>query len=109
MLSLTQWSINRTTDKIAVTAFGDANKTYTQGLADVQGTFSGFWNDAETKLFTAAASADGVKLYLYPSTSAVSKFASGPAWLDCSITTDVNGAVAVSGNFAANGSWTFNL
>lgn len=109
VLSLTEFSINRQTDKIEVTAFGDSNKTYVQSLADVQGTFSGFWNDAETKLFTAAASTDGVKLYLYPSSSATTKYAYGPAWLDVSISTSVSGAVQVSGNFAANGSWYFGL
>jgi hypothetical protein len=108
-LSLNALTINRATDKIDVTSFGDANKTYVQSLADVQGTFAGFWNDVETKPFSASASADGVKIYIYPSADAPTKYAAGPAWLDVSIDTSVAGAVAISGSFAANGSWVFNL
>lgn len=105
VLHLNKWSVDSSTDKIEVTSFGDANKTYVQGLADVKGSFSGFFDDAETKLVTAAASADGCKMYLYPSSDAPTKYKAGPAWLDVSITTDVGGAVQVSGNFVANGSW----
>jgi hypothetical protein len=109
VISLNQWTLNRATDKIETTSFGDLNKTYVQGLPDIQGSFSGFWNDAEAKPFAAAASADGVKMYLYPSADAPSKFAAGPAWLDCSIDTTVSGAVTISGSFAANGSWAVSL
>lgn len=110
VLSLTEWALNMPTDRVEVTAFGDSNKTYVQGLRDISGTFSGFWNDAETKIFTAAQSSDGVKLYLYPDfENAPTKFASGPAWLDASMTVGVAAAAAISGSFAANGAWTVNL
>ncbi len=107
--NLNAWTLNYSTDKIETTAFGDANKTYVQGLPDVQGTFSGFWtDDASANLFTAVASTDGVKLYLYPNSSAITKYAYGPAWIDCSVSTGVTGAVTVSGSFAAQGSWGLN-
>lgn len=110
VLSLTEWSLNMPTDRVETTAFADTNKTYVQGLRDISGAFSGFWNDAETKIFAAATSADGVKLYLYPDLlNAPSKYAAGPAWLDVSITTGVAAAVAISGSFAANGAWVTNL
>jgi len=105
VLHLTQWTLNQTTDKIEVTSFGDANKTYVQGLKDVQGTFAGFFDDAETKPFTAADSVDGCKLYLYPSTDAPTIYWYGPAWLDVSVDTSVSAAISLSGNFAANGAW----
>lgn len=105
VLNLTNWTLNQTTDKIEVTSFGDANKTYVQGLKDVQGTIAGFFNDAESKPFTAADSADGVKLYLYESSDAATIYHYGPAWLDLSIDTSVAGAITLSGNFAANGAW----
>lgn len=107
--SLTNWELNLATDRIETTAFGDTNKTYVQGLKDVQGTFSGFWNDTDSTLFTASASTDGTKLYLYPATTAATKYAYGPAWLDVSVSTGVSEAVAVSGSFAANGAWGINL
>ena len=105
VIKLNAWTINKTTDKIEVTAFGDANKTYVQGLPDVQGTISGSWDDTETKPFTAAASADGCKLYLYPSSDKTTSYHYGPAWLDMSMEVSVSGAVTISGAFAANGSW----
>jgi hypothetical protein len=104
-LSLNQWTLNRTTDKIETTSFGNTNKTYVSGLPDLQGTFAGFWNDAETKPFAGSTSSDGVIVYLYPSADCPTKYAWGPAWLDVSIDTSVGGAVTISGNFAANGSW----
>ena len=105
VIKLSQWTINRTTDKIEVTAFADTNKTYVQGLPDVQGTFSGFWDDTEGKLWTGAASSDGVKLYLYPSSDAPTKYWYGPAWVDATMDTGVAAAVTISANFAANGAW----
>lgn len=104
-ITQTEWTLNMATDKVEVTSFGDANKTYVQGLKDVQGTLSGFWDDSDAKLFTAADSADGIKMYLYPSTDAPTKYFYGPAWLDASINTSVSGAVSTSANFSANGSW----
>ena len=108
-VNLNAWTINRATDKIEVTSFGDTNKTYVQGLPDVQGTFGGFWNDSETKIFAGASSTTGVKLYLYPDSTKTTKYAYGTAWLDASIETPVNGAVTISGTFAAAASWGFNL
>jgi hypothetical protein len=103
---LSEWSIDFSTDKQEVTAMGDLNKVKVAGLKDVTGRLSGFWDDAGADtLFTAADSADGVKMYLYPSTNAISKYFYGPAWMDMSIATSVGGAVTVSGSFDANGSW----
>src|SRR5262245_55537861 len=76
-----------------------------QGLKDIKGTIAGFFDDTETKPFVAADSADGCKLYLYPSADAPTKYWYGPAWLDVSVNTAVAGAVAISGSFAANGAW----
>jgi len=105
VLSLTDWSLDMATDTVEVTSFGDVNKVYVQGLPDINGSFSGFWNDAEDKLFTAASSTDGCKIYLYPSADAASKYFYGPAWLSVSVSTAVGDAVKVTGNFLANGTW----
>lgn len=109
VISLSAWTLNMATDKVETTSFLDTNKTYVQGLRDISGTFAGFYDDTEAKLFSGAASADGVKLYLYPSADAPSKYAAGPAWVDMSVDTGVAAAVTVSANFAANGSWTILL
>lgn len=110
VLGITKWSLDMSQDTIETTEFGDTNKTYVVGLRDVKGSFEGFWNDAETKLFTGAQSADGTMIYLYPNfTDAPTKYAFGPAWLSMSMDTDVGDAVKLSADFSANGVWSFAL
>lgn len=107
VVSLSEWALNMATDRVEVTAFGDANKVYVQGLKDVSGTFAGFYDDTETTIWSAVDSADGVKVYLYPNhTDAPSLYAYGTAFLDLSINTGVNAAVAVNGSFGAAGAWS---
>jgi len=103
--SLSGWTLDLSTDKVEVTALGDANKTYVQGLKDVKGTLSGFLDDAGLSLFTGADSTDGVKMYLYPSSASPTVYWYGPAWLDASVAVPVSGANTLSGNFVANGAW----
>jgi hypothetical protein len=43
VLGLNEWSLNMPTDRYEVSEFGDSNKEYVQGLADVTGTLSGFF------------------------------------------------------------------
>lgn len=105
VISMATWSLNFATDKIDVTSFGDANKVYVQGLPDVSGSISGFWSHDDTKLFTAADSLDGCKLYLYPSADAAGIYFYGPAWVDASMEVGVSGAVSLTSNFSAAGSW----
>lgn len=109
-IKLNAWTLDRATDTFEVTAFGDTNKTYVQGLPDLKGTLSGVWDDSETKPFAGAASSTGVKLYLYPDiTNSPTKYAYGTAWLNASIETPVGGAVKLTANFVAAASWTVNL
>lgn len=103
-LTMATWSANFTTDKIDVTSFRDANKRQVVGLPDASGDFSGFWEDAETTLFTASRSSDGVKAYFYPDiTNKPNSYVYGPVWVDFSISVGVTGAVEVSGSWVANG------
>lgn len=105
VVSLSQWSLDKTTDKVDVTAFGDANKTYVEGLPDIKGSLSGWFDSANDALFDGAESATGVALYLYPSSLLPLQYHYGPAWLDASISVDVKGAVSIKGNFVAAGAW----
>jgi len=104
-VSLSMWSLDKTTDKVDVTAFGDANKVYVQGLPDVKGSVSGFFDDTDDSLFDAAESTSPVNMYLYPSTDAPTIYHYGPAWLDASIDTNVSGAITVKGSFVAACAW----
>lgn len=105
IVGLNKWSLNGTTDTVETTEFGAANKTYAQGFSDVSGTLSGFWDSTDDNLYDASRSSDGVKLYLYPSSDATTKYWYGPAWVDFSIDTGTGQAVTVSGNYKANGNW----
>jgi hypothetical protein len=102
---LSEWTLDMATDKVETTALGDANKTYVQGLKDVKGTFSGFWDSVDDLLFEAAESDKGVKMEIWPSKLSAVCFA-GPAWLDVSIKGGVTSAVTVDGTFSAKGAWT---
>jgi hypothetical protein len=98
------WSVNFTTQKIDVTAFNDANKRQVVGLPDASGDFSGFWEDAETTLYAASRSSDGVKLYLYADiVNKPNSYVYGPAWVDFTMSVQVSGAVDVKGTWVANG------
>lgn len=103
--AIREFNLEMDTDKVDVTAFGDTNKQSVQGFPARRGTFSGFWVDTEDTLWTAQASANGVKLYFYPSVNAITKYWYGPAWVAASLAAAVDGAVGIAGTWEANGDW----
>lgn len=105
VIGLNAWSLSMATDKVEVTAFGDPNKVFVQGLPEVSGELSGFFDDTEDRLYLASRSADAVKMYLYPSEDCLTKYFYGTAWVDFSINTGVSEAVQISGSFSAAGAW----
>ena len=105
VIKLNMWTLNMSTDVVETTSYADSNKTYVQGLPDAQGRFGGFFDNSESKLFTGRDSADGVKIYLYPSSDAPTIYWYGPAWVDYSVDSAVSDAVKISANFRANGAW----
>lgn len=105
IVAMKTWELDKSTDKVPVTSFGDTNKVYVQGLPDVKGTFTGFWDNADTTFLTTSETAGGATLSLYPSSLVAGAYHYGPALVDYKMSVDVNGAVQVSGSFVANGSW----
>jgi hypothetical protein len=103
LLTLTAWTMDRSTNRVDVTNFDSTNQEELQGWPSLRGTFEGFWNDTETKLFAATNSADGVKFYGYPTRRAPSKYVACTAWLDASTETRVDGATRVRGTWSAFG------
>lgn len=106
LLGCTEWTLDMSTDTVEVTAFGDVNKTYVQGLPDISGTLSGFVRDDETKWFSAQSSTDGIKMYLYFSRQTPDRYAFGTAWFSLSLNNAVSSANEISGTFTAKGPWT---
>lgn len=104
--SLSKWSLDLSTDMVEVTAFGDGNKQYVQGLKDIKGSFEGYFDDTDATVFAAQDSSTAPKLYLYPDrTNAPTKYWYGTAWVSSSIETAVDGAVKVSGSFSGASDW----
>jgi hypothetical protein len=102
---MNSWDLDMSTDTVDVTAFGDKNKVFVQGLPNLSGTFSGFWDDTEDKIRQARKSATPVKLYLYQSRNAASKYHYGKAWIGAAQTAGVGDAVTQTVNFTAADSW----
>lgn len=105
IIGLNNWTLSMPTDKQEVTEFGDSNKEYVQGLPDISGELSGWWDDTDDNLYDASRSDDGCQLYLYPSTLVATKYWYGQAWTDFSVATPQSGPVTISGSFIAKGSW----
>jgi hypothetical protein len=104
--SLNAWSLDMARDKVDVTAFGDVNKQYVQGLMDLKGTIGGWWDSAASgPIFDAAEGDTPVWLDLIPTTLEPTFLWSGLAYLDASINVSSTGAVSISSNFVAAGPW----
>jgi hypothetical protein len=99
---LNNWSINFASDRIEVTAFGDTGKSYVAGLPDASGDYSGFYDDATNQFYSAAVDGVARKFYLYPSTSTNTQYWFGTAVFDFNVNAAVDGAVEVSGSWAAS-------
>lgn len=99
---LNNWSISFATDNIEVTAFGDTNKVYVSGLPDASGSYSGWYDDATSQLYTAATDGAARKFYLYPSTDLNTQYFWGTAIFDFNAEAAVDGAVAVNGDWQAS-------
>ena len=105
-VALSSWSLDMPTDLVEVTSFEDSNKVYVQGKKDISGSFSGFWDDQDDSMFDAADSTTPVKMYIYPSADAATRYFYGTAWVDASLEGSVDGAVTVAANFKAATSWS---
>ena len=103
--SLKQWSIDFTTDKVDATCFGDTNRQFLAGLPDSSGTFAGLYDDATASAYAAAID-NGVnnarRFYLYPDTNTTGSYWFGKGLFDASYTAAVDGAIELSGNWAAS-------
>lgn len=98
---LNQWSISFTTDNVEVTSFGDRNKVYVAGLPDASGSYSGFYDDETAQFYTAAQDGVARRFYLYPSTTSTAQYFFGTGLFDFSLSTTVDGANTITGDFQA--------
>jgi hypothetical protein len=106
--SLNKWDLDMSKEHVKVTAFGDTNQVYVDGLPDLKGTFGGWYDPVDgLGIFGVVFGTAKPALELYPSDlDTVNKWA-GKGLLDAKISVDSAGAVAVSGAFVAAGPWTY--
>jgi hypothetical protein len=98
---LNNWTLSAKSNRTDVTAFGDTSMVYVQGLPDAQGTYKGFYDNATPQTYTAASDGVSRKIYLYPDRSQVGVYWFGTAFFDYDIDTAADGAVQISGSWAA--------
>jgi hypothetical protein len=96
------WSLNATTDKIDVTAFGDAGHVYVGGLPDAAGTFGGWFDDATQQTYSAAVDGVARKAYFYPDiVASVGTYWFGTILPDFSMSAGVSDAISTTTSWAA--------
>lgn len=107
---LNKWTLDMSTDRVDVTAFGDTNKQRVAGLPDFSGTIAGRWNALATsgaiRYIDAVLAGIPVQLKLVPNSADATVFFSGLANVDGSISVPVDGAVDITGKWDAAGNWT---
>lgn len=100
----TEWMLSMAREYADVSTFRDKNKVAAAGLMDINGTFSGLLDTAGDAVVTKN---DGTPytVALYAEDS-VTLIATGPAFVDASVSVSITDAVRVNGNFKAAGDWT---
>ena len=101
------WSLAAATDKIDVTAMGDVNKVVVPGLPDASGEIGGFFDDTSNTLYTAAIDGLDRAMYLYATSNNTANYWYGRVFIDASFSAAVDGAVEMTGTWAASGAISF--
>ena len=100
---LSDWTLNKVTDKVEVTAFNDSNKTYVAGLPDASGDFSGWYDSGTPQTYTAAGDGIPRNFYLYPNSLVATDYFYGTIIPDFSAAGGVAAAVSIKCTWNAAG------
>ena len=104
---ISAFTLDLSTERVPVTAFGDTNIQRVSGLPDFSGTLSGFWNSATSpRLFDVILAGLPAELHLIPDRDAPTFYFEGLANIDGSIDVSATGAVTFSGAWDAADNWT---
>lgn len=102
------WTLDMSTDRVEVTAFGDTNKQRVAGLPDFSGGISGWWNavaSSSPAYFAAVLAGTPVTLRLIPNTLDPTTYFQGLANVDGGVNVSAKGAISTSGKWDAAGNW----
>lgn len=105
---MNSWTLDMSTDRVDMTAFGDTNKHRVSGLPDYSGGIGGFWNAVATSspaYFAAVLAGLPVTLRLVPNTNDPTVYFQGLANIDGSVNVGSNGGVTTRGKWDAAGNW----
>lgn len=100
---LTDWTVNKNTDKVDVTAMGDSNKIYVAGLPDATGDFNGWYDFFTPQTYVAAGDGIPRNFYLYPNAANASDYFYGIILPDFSAAGGVSAAVSFKASWNAAG------
>lgn len=100
---LTDWNFNAVTDKVDVTAMGDANKTYVAGLPDATGDFNGWYDFFTPQTYVAASDGIPRNFYLYPNSANATDYFYGTILPDFAASGGVSAAVSFKASWNAAG------
>lgn len=104
---LNAWTLDMSTDRVDVTAFGDTNKQRVSGLPDYSGTIGGWFNAGNVTYLDAVLAGIPVQMKLVPNSADSSVFFSGLANIDGSVNVPATGAASMAGTWDAAGNWAF--
>ena len=101
------FDLDMSQDTAEVTAFGDTNKRFVNGMKGFTAEIAGFWDDATDKLFDVVDAGVPVYAYLYPdAVNAPGQYWYGLANVDASLASSVSTAVSFSGTLSAASNFT---
>ena len=106
VISMNGWKLSLKTDYEDVTCFGDTNRVYIQGLRDISGSLTGFWNSASNVVIQATSSAVAGYMELTMNSNEPTFKFGGLAYMDADMDCTVKGAPKLSASFKAAGPWT---
>lgn len=106
---LNSWSLDMSTDRVDVTAFGDTNKRRVAGLPDYTGDLGGWWNavaSSSPAYFAAVLAGIPITLRLIPNILDPTTYFQGLANVDGGVNVSATGAISTKGKWDAAGNWT---
>jgi len=102
------WSLDASTERVDVTAFGDTNKQKRAGLPEYGGNLGMWWNAVATsgpRYFAAILAGIPVTLRLIPNTADPTVYFQGLANVDGGLNVSATGAISSGGKWDAAGNW----
>ena len=103
---LNSWAVSWTAGTSDITTLADTQHVHVTDLPDVTGTFSGFLDAGTSQAYVAASDGLPRSMFLYPDSTNMSRYFSGPVLVDLAVTGSASAAVAIAVNWVAAGTVT---